>query len=145
FTHLARRVFPCTDYVRSRAELDYTPAPDCFHDIFGHTPMIMHPRFADFYQKIGQAALACRDATVEEGLTRIYRFTVEFGLIRAPQGHRIYGNGIISSYGETKHALTAAVAKEDFRPERVARQPYDIWHFQERLFVIDSFDQLESE
>ncbi|HEY4302027.1 MAG TPA: phenylalanine 4-monooxygenase [Candidatus Didemnitutus sp.] len=145
FAHLARRVFPCTDYVRSRAELDYTPAPDCFHDIFGHTPMIMNPRFADFYQKIGQAALACRDPGVEEGLTRIYWFTVEFGLIRAPQGHRIYGNGIISSYGETKHALTSAVAKEDFRPERVARQPYDIWHFQDRLFVIDSFDQLESE
>src|SRR5438067_1429605 len=50
FRHLARRVFPCTDYIRGRQELDYTPAPDCFHDIFGHTPMIMHPRFANFYQ-----------------------------------------------------------------------------------------------
>ena len=58
FSHLARRIFPCTDYIRGRHELDYTPAPDCFHDIFGHTPMIMHPRFADFYQHIGEAALA---------------------------------------------------------------------------------------
>ena len=145
FDHLARRIFPCTDYVRSRQELDYTPAPDCFHDIFGHTPMIMHPRFADFYQKIGQAALACRDAAVEEQLTRIYWFTVEFGLIRAGGGHRIYGNGIISSSGETEHALTPAAQKEPFTPERLARQAYDIWHYQDVLFVIESFDQLERE
>jgi phenylalanine-4-hydroxylase len=143
FSHLARRIFPCTDYVRGRDELDYTPAPDCFHDIFGHTPMIMHPRFADFYQKIGQAALACQDPALEEGLTRIYWFTVEFGLIRNRGGLRIYGNGIISSWGETQHSLTDKVRKEPYTPERLAVQPYDIWHFQDVLFVIDSFDDLE--
>lgn len=145
FSYLARRIFPCTDYVRSRAELDYTPAPDCFHDIFGHTPMIMHPRFADFYQRIGQAALSCQDPAVEEGLTRIYWFTVEFGLIRNPAGLRIYGNGIISSAGETEHSLTDKVIKIPYRPETLAAQPYDIWRFQDTLFVIESFDQLESE
>ena len=142
FSHLARRVFPCTDYIRSRGELDYTPAPDCFHDIFGHTPMIMHSRFADFYQRIGQAAVACADPAVEEGLTRIYWFTVEFGLIRNPDGLRIYGNGIISSYGETLHSLTDQVAKRPFVATETAAQPYDIWHFQDTLFAVDSFDQL---
>lgn len=145
FSHLARRIFPCTDYVRGRHELDYTPAPDCFHDIFGHTPMIVHPRFADFYQKIGQAALACGHPAVMEELTRIYWFTVEFGLIRNPGGLRIYGNGIISSYAETQHSLTDKVTKIEFRPERLAAQAYDIWHFQDPLFVIESFDQLEQE
>jgi len=145
FSHLARRVFPCTDYVRSRDELDYTPAPDCFHDIFGHTPMLVHPRFADFYQKIGEAALACRDPAVEEALTRIYWFTVEFGLIKNPGGLRIYGNGIISSFGEVRHSLTDNVEKRPFTPEGAAGQPYDIWHFQDILFVIDSFEHLERE
>jgi phenylalanine-4-hydroxylase len=145
FGHLARRIFPCTDYLRGRDELDYTPAPDCFHDIFGHTPMIVHPRFADFYQKIGQAALACGDPVTMEELTRIYWFTVEFGLIRNPGGPRIYGNGIISSFGETQHSLTDQVAKEPYTPERLARQTYDIWHFQDTLFVIESFDELETE
>ena len=145
FGHLARRIFPCTDYIRSRSELDYTPAPDCFHDIFGHTPMIMHPRFADFYQKIGQAALACRDPRLEEGLTRLYWFTVEFGLVQNPGGLRIYGNGIISSSGETLHSLTDQVEKRPFVPEQTARQPYDIWHFQDVLWVVESFDQLERE
>ena len=124
---------------------DYTPAPDCFHDIFGHTPMIMHPRFANFYQKIGQAALNCTDPVVEEGLTRIYWFTVEFGLIKSAAGPRIYGNGIISSSGETLHSLTGAVKKVPYRPETLAAQPYDIWHFQETLFVIESFDQHQQE
>ena len=145
FAHLARRIFPCTDYIRARTELDYTPAPDCFHDIFGHTPMLMHPRFADFYQKIGQAALNCRAAAAEESLTRLYWFTVEFGLIRNRSGLRIYGNGIISSFAETQHSLTDAVTKLAFTPERTAGQPYDIWHFQDTLFVIDSFDHLERE
>lgn len=145
FSHLARRIFPCTDYVRGRAELDYTPAPDCFHDIFGHTPMIVHPRFADFYQKIGQAALNCPTPAVEEGLTRIYWFTVEFGLIRNPGGLRIYGNGIISSFAEVQHSLTDKVRKLPFAPATVAAQPYDIWHFQDPLFVIESFEQLERE
>lgn len=143
FSHLARRIFPCTDYVRGRSELDYTPAPDCFHDIFGHTPMIMHPRFANFYQKIGSAALNCRDPAVEEGLTRIYWFTVEFGLVRNAEGMRIYGNGIISSYAETQFSLTAKARKRPFVADDVARQPYDIWHLQEELFVVESFEDLE--
>ncbi len=145
FTYLSQRIFPSTDYVRARSELDYTPAPDCFHDIFGHTPMIVHPRFANFYQKLGQAALNCKDPATEEGLTRIYWFTVEFGLIRNPGGLRIYGNGIISSSGETQHSLTDKVKKIAYTPETLAAQAYDIWHFQDPLFVIDSFDQLETE
>jgi phenylalanine-4-hydroxylase len=142
FAHLAHRVFPCTDYIRGRNELDYTPAPDCFHDIFGHTPMIVHPKFADFYQRIGQAALNCRDPSTEEALTRIYWFTVEFGLILNSGGLRIYGNGIISSYAETLHSLTDKVRKRSFVPEDVGATPYDIWHFQETLFVIESFEGL---
>ena len=145
FGYLARRIFPCTDYIRGRHELDYTPAPDCFHDIFGHTPMIMHPRFADVYQRIGQAALACLDPALEEQLTRLYWFTVEFGLVRNPGGLRIYGNGIISSAGETLHSLTDRVEQRPFVPEKTALQPYDIWHFQDVLWVVDSFDRLESE
>jgi phenylalanine-4-hydroxylase len=143
FSHLARRIFPCTDYVRGRGELDYTPAPDCFHDIFGHTPMIMHPRFANFYQKIGSAALRCTDPAVEVGLTRIYWFTVEFGLVQNAEGMRIYGNGIISSFTETQFSLTEKARKHPFVADSAARQPYDIWHLQEDLFVVGSFEELE--
>ncbi len=144
FEALSRRVFPCTDYIRPRHELDYTPAPDLFHDIFGHTPMITHPEFADFYQDIGKAA-GNAEGPVRRQLERIYWFTVEFGLIRSKEGLRIYGNGILSSYKELQHSLTDAVEKRPFDPDVVAEQEYDVWHMQPLLFVIDSFEQLQEQ
>jgi phenylalanine-4-hydroxylase len=142
FSRLKRRVFPSTDYIRPRHELDYTPAPDLFHDIFGHTPMITNSAFADFYQKIGEAAFHAEGQN-RRRLERIYWFTVEFGLIDTPKGLRIYGNGIISSYGETLHSLTDKVEKRPFDPKTMAEQEYDVWHMQPLLYVIDSFEQLE--
>lgn len=145
FERLARRVFPSTDYVRPRHELDYTPAPDLFHDVFGHAPMIVHRSFADFFQQIGQAANSPNAVgDVRLGLVRIYWFTVEFGLIDTPEGLRIYGNGITSSYAEVRHSLTDAVEKRPFIPDEVAKQEYDIWHMQPVLFVVESFQQLEN-
>src|SRR6185503_6001063 len=104
FAFLARRIFPSTDYIRAPHEMDYTPAPDLFHDVFAHLPMITHPGFANFYQRLGQVALAARGDD-RRRIERFYWFTVEFGLIRTPQGIRVYGNGILSSYAEIEHAL----------------------------------------
>ena len=141
FAHLARRVFPSTDYIRPRHEMDYTPAPDMFHDVFGHMPMITHSAFADFYQRLGAAALTARGDD-RRRLERFYWFTVEFGLVRTAEGMRIYGNGILSSYAEARHSLTDAVVKLPFDPDRIAEQDYDVWHLQPLLFVIESFEQL---
>lgn len=144
FGYLADRVFPSTDYMRPRHELDYTPAPDLFHDIFGHTPLITNPTFANFYQKIGQAALKAQGRQRRQ-LERIYWFTVEFGLIDDKNGLQIYGNGILSSFEEVQHSLTDKVEKRPFEAAVVAEQEYDVWHMQPLLFVIDSFEQLEND
>jgi phenylalanine-4-hydroxylase len=141
FAFLARRVFPSTDYIRPRHELDYTPAPDMFHDLFGHTPMITLPSFADFYQRIGQVALK-GEGRSRRRLERFYWFTVEFGMIRTPAGMRIYGNGILSSYTEARHSLTDAVEVRPFDPVEIVEQDYDVWHLQPLLYAIDSFEQL---
>ena len=142
FGFLARRVFPSTAYIRPRRELDYTPAPDLFHDLFGHTPMITLPVFADFYQEIGRAALAAQGPD-RRRIERFYWFSVEFGLIRSPRGLRIYGNGILSSFLEVQHSLTAAVEVRPFEPAAIVEQDYDVWHLQPLLFAIDSFEQLQ--
>jgi phenylalanine-4-hydroxylase len=144
YAALARRVFPSTNYIRGLEELDYTPAPDCFHDIFGHTPMITEPYFASFYQKFGQVADRAT-GRVHAWLASFYWFTVEFGLINTPQGIRIYGNGILSSYSEVTHCLGSEVQRLAFDPQRMAEQPSDLSVMQPLLFVIDSFEQLESE
>jgi phenylalanine-4-hydroxylase len=68
---------------------------------------------------------------------------VEFGLIKKPEGMRIYGAGIISSKEEVTHALSNDVEVRDFDPEKLVRQDYDVWHLQPVLWAIDSFEHLE--
>jgi phenylalanine-4-hydroxylase len=141
FELLAARIFPSTDYLRGRHEIDYTPAPDCFHDMFGHMPMLTEPAFADFYQLFGQAALNARGADRPK-LERLHWFTVEFGLIEQPEGRRIFGAGILSSKEEVLHALSDRVDVRPFSTEAITVQDYDVWHLQPILYVLDSFDQL---
>lgn len=141
FNLLANRTFPSTDYIRGREEMDYTPAPDCFHDMFGHMPMLTQPAFADFYQLFGQAALNAKGAD-RPRLERFHWFTVEFGLIRQQDDLRIFGAGIISSKNEVMHALSEKVEKTPFDPARITEQDYDVWHLQPLLFVLESFDEL---
>ena len=144
FNLLAQRIFPSTDYIRGRHELDYTPAPDMFHDIFGHMPMLTQPEFADFYQLFGQAALRGEGHTRVE-MERMHWFTVEFGLIQQSEGIRIFGAGILSSKNEVLHALSDEVTRLPFNPERVAAQDYVVYKLQDTLFVLESFEQLVEE
>jgi phenylalanine-4-hydroxylase len=141
FTLLAERKFPSTNYVRGRDELNYTPAPDCFHDIFGHMPMLTQPEFADFYQLFGQAALNAEGA-VRPKLEAFHWFTVEFGLIRENGEKRIFGAGIVSSNDEVTHALSDEVTVRPFDPETLVNTDYEVYNLQDELFLMDSFEQL---
>lgn len=141
FGLLAKRLFPSTDYIRGKEELDYTPAPDCFHDMFGHMPMLTQPAYADFYHMFGKAAL---DAKGQDrvSLERLHWFTVEFGLIQQEEGMRIFGAGVLSSKEEVQHALSGKVEKKPFDIEAIINQDYEVWHLQPILYVLDSFEQL---
>ncbi|MBE0646010.1 MAG: phenylalanine 4-monooxygenase [Bacteroidetes bacterium] len=145
FSFMARAHFPSTDYIRQPHELEYTPAPDCFHDIFGHMPTLTNPFFSSFFQYFAQTFLRVSDPKEIRQLERFYWFTVEFGLINTPEGRRIYGAGILSSPKEVLHSLSDAVEVIDFTPERLGTQEYEVWHLQPILFAIESFEQLESE
>jgi len=142
FSLLSQRKFPSTNYVRGRDELDYTPAPDCFHDIFGHMPMLTQPDFADFYQLYGKAAQNAEGAD-RPRLERFHWFTVEFGLIQEQGEKRIFGAGIVSSNEEVTHALSDDVTLHPFDPEHIVeKDDYEVYNLQEELFVLDSFEQL---
>jgi phenylalanine-4-hydroxylase len=142
FACLAHRRFPTTVTVRPRAQLDYLPEPDIFHDVFGHVPLHSDPVFADFLQRFGQAAtLAQSDAGVE-AMARLFWFTVEFGLIREGGDVKVYGSGLISSHGDAANALGPKCDRRPFSLGAVMAQPFEIDHFQEVLFVVDGFDQL---
>ena len=143
FDHLAHRRFPAGAFIRPEHEMDYLQEPDIFHDVFGHVPLLANPVYADFmqaYGKGGQRALALGQL---KNLARLYWYTVEFGLLRSPEGLRIFGAGILSSATESVFALeNDSPNRIGFELERVMRTNYVIDDFQQSYFVIDSFEKL---
>jgi phenylalanine-4-hydroxylase len=145
FEHLANRRFPVTWWIRKPEQLDYLAEPDLFHDLFGHVPLLMNPLFADYMAAYGRGGVKAHGIGPEAlvNLTRLYWYTVEFGLIREPGGLRIYGSGIVSSMGESRYCLESdAPNRIGFDLERIMRTRYRIDTYQKTYFVIDSFEQL---
>lgn len=145
FDHLANRRFPVTWWIRRPDQIDYIAEPDMFHDLFGHVPLLLNPIFADYMQAYGRGGVKAHDIGPEAliNLTRLYWYTVEFGLIREADGLRIYGSGIVSSKGESIHSLeSAAPNRIGFDLQRIMRTRYRIDTYQKTYFVIDSFEQL---
>jgi phenylalanine-4-hydroxylase len=143
FEHLANRRFPSGHFIRKPHELDYLEEPDVFHDVFGHVPMLMNPVIADYIQAYGEGGLRAQRLGKLKNLARVYWYTVEFGLLLQPDGVRIYGAGIASSFTETVFSLDSASPNRiRFDLERVMRTNYRIDDFQESYFVIGDLDEL---
>lgn len=143
FEHLAHRRFPAGQFIRRADQLDYLEEPDVFHDVFGHAPLLMNPVIADFIQAYGVGGLRAQRLGTLPLLARVYWYTVEFGLLRQPEGLRIYGAGIVSSRTESVFALDdESPHRIGFDLERVMRTRYRIDDFQECYFVLESLDEL---
>lgn len=143
FDHLANRRFPAGNFIRTPDQLDYLQEPDIFHDVFGHVPMLADPVFADYMVAYGQGGQRSLGFGALDHLARLYWYTVEFGLIQEPQGLRIYGAGIVSSYGESIFALDdPSPNRIGFDLTRVMRTEYRIDDYQQNYFVIPSLDHL---
>lgn len=143
FNHLAERRFVAGRFIRRPEQLDYLQEPDIFHDVFGHVPLLANPVFADYMQAYGKGGQRAAGAGAISKLARLYWYTVEFGLIRSAEGMRIYGAGIVSSYGESVFALDdPSPNRLGFDLKRLMRTEYRIDDYQQNYFVIDSFDDL---
>ncbi|MFC3128096.1 phenylalanine 4-monooxygenase, partial [Coralloluteibacterium stylophorae] len=145
FEHLANRRFPVTWWIRTPEQLDYLSEPDLFHDLYGHVPLLMEPVFADYMAAYGRGGVKAHGIGPEAltNLTRLYWYTVEFGLIRQHGDLRIYGAGVLSSKTESIYSLeSAAPHRIGFDLERVMRAQYRIDTFQKTYFVIDGFAEL---
>ncbi|MBX3561478.1 MAG: phenylalanine 4-monooxygenase [Sphingomonas sp.] len=143
FDHLSKRRFPAGNFIRAATSLDYLEEPDVFHDVFGHVPILADPAAADFIQQLGLLGLAADAKGELERLARLYWYTIEFGLTLEDGARRIYGAGILSSFGESVHALeSAAPRRRPFDIARVMRTRYRTDSFQPLYFVIDGFEAL---
>jgi len=143
FEHLANRRFPAGAFIRPEAEFDYLEEPDVFHDVFGHVPLLADPVYARFLQAYGEGGRRALGLGQLHNLARLYWYTVEFGLMRTPEGLRIFGAGILSSPAETLFSLEdSSPNRVRFELERVMRTKYIISDFQQTYFVIESFETL---
>jgi phenylalanine-4-hydroxylase len=143
FEHLANRRFPSGQFIRKARQLDYLEEPDVFHDVFGHVPLLMHPVIADYIQAYGVGGLRAKQLGMLDRLSRVYWYTVEFGLVQQHDGLRIYGAGIASSATETVFSLEDdSPNRLRFDLERAMRTHYRIDDFQETYFVIRDLEEL---
>lgn len=138
FGHLSRRQFPAGNFIRPAGQLDYLEQPDVFHDLFGHVPMLADPVTADFVQALGALGVRARTGAMLDRLSRLYWYTIEFGLAREAGGLRIYGAGLASSFAEAEFALTSKRPRRaPFDLETVLRTRYRSDRFQSLYFVVD--------
>ncbi|MEP6983407.1 MAG: phenylalanine 4-monooxygenase [Sphingomicrobium sp.] len=142
FAMLSERVFPVGNFIRKREELDYLEEPDCFHDLFGHIPMLAHHDFAGMVEHVGRLGVAAIEAGEGDRVSRIYWHSVEFGLAREGGELKILGAGLASSFGEAHFSLeNDEVERLPFSVERAVHTPYKNDAFQPRYLVSESLER----
>lgn len=145
FNGLARREFPVGGFIRSESDLAYTPAPDVFHDLYGHMPLLADESYADFCASFGsRAAQYVNDPVKLKAFETLFWFGVEFPLIQTDDGLRIFGGGILSSNYESDYCLSDKPELRDFDVHAMGRTPYRIDQVQPVLYVLSSPAQLYS-
>src|SRR5438552_1719077 len=138
--NLADGVFLCTQYIRHHSTPLYTPEPDVVHEIVGHGVTLACPQLAELNRMFGQAVKETSSPEALEQLSRVYWFTIEFGVLRENGSLKAYGTGLLSSAGEMQEMHKAQLRPLD--PAAAAVEKYDPTHFQPVLFCADSFDEM---
>ena len=145
FDLLSRRKFSASTWIRKPEQLDYIEEPDMFHDVFGHVPLLMDPDYANFMQSFGEMGASLRDnPKLIVALQRLYWFSIEFGLIKEGNDSKIYGAGIISSYGEVEHVLKQLDQAISFDLQLIYDHDFKNDEIQNDYYLLDSLDQMIS-
>jgi phenylalanine-4-hydroxylase len=137
---LAARRFLSTQYIRHHSVPFYTPEPDIIHEIIGHANMLATSVFADLYQVAGRASRRATTDAALDAFSRVFWFTLEFGVVHEDGALKAYGAGLLSSYGEIDTFRDAEIRPWDLGV--MAEQDYDITHYQPVLFAATSFEQM---
>ena len=140
-----RKIFLITDYMRSWEELDWTPEPDMFHDIFGHLPFMTLPHYARLQEMFAPTYLRATEDEQKENIKRLAWFSTEFGLIHEDGETKIFGTGLMSGGDEMEKAATGVTETREFTIENVLTRDKAVDHQNEVLFVFDSIPALVAE
>ncbi len=147
FELMRDKQFCASTWLRRMDQLDYLEEPDMFHDIFGHVPLLTNKHVCHYLEELARIALKYIDTDDEaeaiELISRLYWYTVEFGLVREDGALKIYGAGILSSSGESVYSLESPEPRRlPYNVREIFNTPYIKEHYQEQYFVIDSYKEL---
>jgi phenylalanine-4-hydroxylase len=143
FQLLSNQRFCSSTWLRGRHQLDYLEEPDMFHDTFGHIPLLADKSYAEFVKRFAELGLKyCKHPEALLLLERMYWFTIEFGLMKENYQLKIYGAGILSSFGESHHVFSDKVELRKFSVEDVFLQPFHNNEVQNIYFVVEEMDEL---
>ena len=140
---LAEKKFCSSTWLRSKEKLDYLEEPDMFHDIFGHIPLLLNPVFSEFvheFGKLGKKHIDQKEFILK--MQRLYWYTIEFGLIKEDEELKIFGAGIVSSYGESNSIHNTDIKKIEYDIEKVMATSFYTDAIQDKYFVTNSMDEL---
>jgi phenylalanine-4-hydroxylase len=137
---LADRRFHSTQYVRHPAVPLYTPEPDIIHEVIGHGHLLATPTFGELHRLAGVAARRLRDIENLRFLSRVFWFSLEFGVVVQDGELRAYGAGILSSYGEIEEFRGMEHRPLDL--VEMGTADYDITAYQPVLYRAESIDEL---
>jgi phenylalanine-4-hydroxylase len=144
-TQLGRGVFLSTQYMRHHSVPLYTPEPDVVHELVGHAATFADARFVALNRAFGKAAVRmAHDAEAIERIGRVYWYTLEFGVVRERGALRVFGAGLLSSFGELGR-FERDEELHSWDVDAIADTPYDPTMYQEKLFVAPSFDAVEND
>lgn len=141
YSVLADGFFHSTQYIRHHSTPLYTPEPDVIHEVIGHANALASDRYARLYRLAGSAARRVEGDRALEFVSKVFWFTLEFGVMTDRDELRAYGAGILSSYGEIEE-----FRKMDIRPLDITAMgttQYDITKYQDVLFRAESLEHLE--
>lgn len=144
YNKFRQKIFLITDYMRSWEEINWTPEPDMFHDIFGHLPFMTLPYYTDLQDMFAPTFLAA-NTEQRENIKRLAWFSTEFGLIRENGKIKIFGAGLMSGNAEMVNVIKGNVPVKEFTIENVILYNKAVWEHNSILFIFDSIDQLKHE
>lgn len=138
---LADGAFWSTQYIRHASLPLYTPEPDVVHEVIGHATTLASPRLAALYRAAGGAARRCTTPEALEFVSKVFWFSLEFGVLREHGRPKAYGAGLLSSYGEIEEFVNADLRRLDI--PLMGTVTYDITHYQPVLFCGESLEHVE--
>jgi phenylalanine-4-hydroxylase len=139
----AERRFFSTQYLRHDSTPLYTPEPDIIHEVVGHANQLANPSFAAICEEVGKAVGRTENAGALAFMSRVFWFTLEFGVVLEDGEPKAYGAGILSSFGELDVFQQAEIRALDFA--EMGSTEYDITRYQPVLYASASFGELVDE